>query len=112
MSLQWVGGAVIDPDILRRVFHSSQVPPVGFNRGYYHNPEVDRLIDLASESLAEETRRRYYAEAQKIISEDAPYIPIWNRVNAMIAQPGLAGLHMLPTADLTTIKDVRVTPTP
>ena len=24
MSLQWVGGAVIDPDILRRVFHSTQ----------------------------------------------------------------------------------------
>ena len=31
-TLQWVGGAVADPDILRRVFHSSQVPPAGFNR--------------------------------------------------------------------------------
>ncbi len=30
-TLQWVG--VTDPDILRRVFHSQQVPPVGFNRG-------------------------------------------------------------------------------
>jgi peptide/nickel transport system substrate-binding protein len=26
-TLQWVGGAVADPDILRRVFHSAQVPP-------------------------------------------------------------------------------------
>ena len=41
-SLQWVGGALVDPDILRRVYHSSQVPPAGFNRGYYSNPEVDR----------------------------------------------------------------------
>ena len=32
-TLQWVGGAVADPDILRRVFHSSQMPPAGFNRG-------------------------------------------------------------------------------
>src|SRR5688572_24616640 len=57
MSLQWVGGAVIDPDILRRVFHSTQVPPVGFNRGYYKNQEVDRLIDLAGAALSEPERK-------------------------------------------------------
>ena len=32
-TLQWVG--VSDPDMLRRVFHSKQMPPAGFNRGYY-----------------------------------------------------------------------------
>ena len=37
-TLQWTGGALADPDILRRVFHSTQVPPAGFNRGYYSNP--------------------------------------------------------------------------
>ena len=45
-TLQWVG--VTDPDMLRRLYHSKQVPPSGFNRAYYSNPEVDRLIDLAS----------------------------------------------------------------
>ena len=44
-SLQWVGGGLVDPDMLRRVFHSQQVPPSGFNRGYYENPDVDRLIE-------------------------------------------------------------------
>jgi peptide/nickel transport system substrate-binding protein len=107
MSLTWVGGAVIDPDILRRVFHSAQVPPVGFNRGHYMNAEVDRLIDLATMAIGEAERRRYYAAAQRIIAEDAPYIPIWNRVNVMVAQPDLAGLHLSPTADFTTLKDVR-----
>src|SRR5262249_38065476 len=43
--LQWVGGAVADPDILRRVFHSSQVPPSGFNRGFFADPRVDALLD-------------------------------------------------------------------
>ena len=33
-TLQWAGGAAADPDILRRVFHSQQVPPAGFNRGH------------------------------------------------------------------------------
>src|SRR5258705_12632654 len=42
-SLQCVGGAMVDPDILRRVFHSTPTPPAGFNRGHYNNPEVNRL---------------------------------------------------------------------
>ena len=61
---------VADPDMLRRVFHSSQVPPSGFNRGYYANPDVDRWLDLATGSLAEADRRRYYIEAQRLIVDD------------------------------------------
>jgi peptide/nickel transport system substrate-binding protein len=104
---QWVGGAVLDPDILRRVFHSSQVPPAGFNRGRYMNPEVDRLLDLATAAIDEATRKRYYGDAQKVIAEDAPYIPIWNRVNAIIAQPSLTGLHLNPISDFLALKDVK-----
>jgi len=109
-SLQWVGGAMADPDILRRVFHSQQVPPAGFNRGYYNNPEVDRMIDAASRALTDEARRAHYAEAQRLIAEDAPYIPIWNRVNVILAQPGYAGLHLPPTGDFQALKDVRWAP--
>ena len=42
-TLQWVG--VTDPDMLRRVFHSTQMPPAGFNRGFFSDPAVDALID-------------------------------------------------------------------
>ena len=45
-TLQWVG--VSDPDMLRRVFHSSQMPPAGFNRGFFSDPEVDALIERAT----------------------------------------------------------------
>lgn len=107
MSLQWVGGAVIDPDILRRVFHSTQVPPVGFNRGYYANAEVDRLIDLASTAVDEPERKAFYGAAQRIIAEDAVYIPIWNRVNVAVAQKNLDGLQLSPTIDFSVLKDVQ-----
>jgi hypothetical protein len=49
--LQWAGGALADPDILRRAFHSSQTPPNGFNRGHFSSPEVDALLDEAATSL-------------------------------------------------------------
>jgi peptide/nickel transport system substrate-binding protein len=106
-TLQWVGGALVDPDILRRVFHSSQVPPSGFNRGFYANPEVDRWLDLASAASDDEARKHYYAEAQRIIAVDAPYIPIWNKTNVLVAQPSLTGLRMGPTGDFRGLRDVR-----
>ena len=107
MSLQWVGGAVIDPDILRRVFHSTQVPPAGFNRGYYMNPEVDRLIDLASAAIGEAERKKYYGAAQRVIAEDAVYVPIWNRVNVAVGQKNLGGVRLSPSIDFSMLKDVR-----
>jgi peptide/nickel transport system substrate-binding protein len=109
-SLQWVGGALVDPDILRRVFHSQQVPPAGFNRGYYANPDVDRLIDRSRLSRDEAERKQYYSAAQKLIAEDAPYIPIWNRTNVIVSQRNLDGLHVGPTGDFQVLKDVRRVP--
>jgi peptide/nickel transport system substrate-binding protein len=107
MSLIWSGGAMLDPDILRRVFHSKQVPPVGFNRGHYSNPDVDRLLEVAARSVDEEERKRYYGEAQKILAWEAPYIPIWHRTNVIVSQRGLAGLHINPIGDFAALKDVR-----
>ena len=106
VQMQWAGGAVVDPDIIRRVFHSRQVPPAGFNRGRYSNPEVDRLLDLASASVDDAARRQYYGDAQKTIAEDSPYIALWNRTNVAIAQPSLRGLHINTTGNFESLKDV------
>ena len=65
-TLQYVG--VTDPDMLRRAFHSLQVPPDGFNRGHYKNPEVDQLITQASAALNDAERGQLYREVQRIIA--------------------------------------------
>jgi peptide/nickel transport system substrate-binding protein len=103
-TLQWVG--VTDPDMLRRAFHSAQVPPSGFNRGYYKNPEADRLIDQASAALDERERGRLYQEAQRVIAADVPYISLWYKTNVAIAQPDLEGITLSPIADFAFLKDV------
>jgi peptide/nickel transport system substrate-binding protein len=109
-SLQWVGGAMVDPDILRRVFYSTQTTANGgFNRGYYDNPEVDRLLDLASAATSESDRLKYYGQVQKIVAEDAPYISLWNRTNVAAAQPALHGLHLNAVGDFESLRDVTKT---
>ncbi len=106
-TLQWVGGALADPDILRRVFHSEQIPPAGFNRGHYRNAEVDRLLVQAAEAKNEAERKAIYSAVQKLVADDAPYIPIWNRTNAIIAQPTLEGLHVNTLGDYSSLKNVK-----
>lgn len=105
-TLQWAGGAVADPDILRRVFHSTQVPPAGFNRGYYQNPEVDGLLDRAAVAAADGERRSLYGDVQRIVANDVPYISLWYKTNAVVAARSLGGIHLLPTADFAFLKDV------
>jgi len=105
-TLQWVG--VSDPDMLRRVFHSDQVPPAGFNRGHYRDPAVDRLIDHATIETDMPTRRRLYAEAQRLIAEEAPYISLWYQTNVAVARRDLRGIRLSPSADFTFLQDVFV----
>jgi peptide/nickel transport system substrate-binding protein len=106
-ALQWVGGAVGDPDILRRVYHSSQMPPAGFNRGRYNNPEADRLIDLATKALTADERRQSYSALQKVVAEDAVYIPIWSKVNAVVRRPTLTGMQVNPMADFQALASLK-----
>jgi peptide/nickel transport system substrate-binding protein len=105
-TLQWVGGAVADPDILRRVFHSTQTPPAGFNRGYFSDPQVDRLLDEAARSTSEPRRRALYGAVEKIVARQAPYISLWYKTNVAVARRSLDGIHLLPTADFIFLKDV------
>jgi len=104
-ALQWVG--VTDPDMLRRLYHSNQVPPVGFNRIYYSNPDVDRLIDLATTALTDDARRQYYSAVQKLVAEDAPYISLWYKTNVAVTRPNITGMRLSAQASFAALKDVR-----
>jgi peptide/nickel transport system substrate-binding protein len=103
-TLQWVG--VSDPDMLRRVFHSKQMPPNGFNRGYYDNPEVDRLIDAAMAAESDDERRKLYGDAQRVVAEDAPYISLWYKTNVAVSGTKIEGVTLTPSAEFTFLRNV------
>jgi peptide/nickel transport system substrate-binding protein len=105
-TLQWTAGALADPDILRRVFHSAQAPPVGFNRGRYANPDLDALLDQATGSEDSARRLDLYTRVQRLVADDVPYISLWYKTNVAVAQRGLSGVRLTPIADYMFLKDV------
>ena len=106
-TLQWVG--VTDPDMLRRVFHSTQMPPAGFNRGFFSDPQVDTLIDAATTGADAATRKAQYVDIQKRVFDAAPYVSLWTKVNVAVAQPWVHGVHLTPQASFATLRNVSKT---
>jgi len=105
-TLQWTAGSMADPDILRRVFHSKQTPPAGFNRGHYSNPRVDALLDEAASSTDDARRLELFREVQRIVAADVPYLSLWNKTNFVLGQRALTGLRVSTLADYTFLRDV------
>lgn len=74
------GTVTLDGDYgLYPMFHSDNIGAPG-NRTRYSNEEVDELLDLARVETDEETRFQYYHDAQQIIVDEAPLVPIYHTV--------------------------------
>lgn len=86
VSLRWVG--VTDPAILRRLFHSSALPPGGFNRGRYADAETDRLLDAADQA-APAQRLALLKHAQIRVADQAAYAVLWWPDQIVAAAPGV-----------------------
>lgn len=100
--LQWVG--VSDPDMLRRVFHTDQQPPNGFNRGFFSDPTVDALLDEATRELDDDARRALYARAQRRIAEQVPYVSLWYKTNVVVSRAGLTHPPLSPIASFSFLR--------
>ncbi len=103
-TLQFVG--VTDPDMLRRVFHSRQVPPAGLNRVFYRNPDVDELIDAAAREVDDERRASVCGRR----SDDRRGRPVHRRSGTRPTSRCFSRIsracRLSPIADFAFLKDV------
>jgi len=102
-SLRWIGGNE-DPDIFEYAFHSAGFPPHGANRGFYVNPRVDALIDQARSELDQNTRKELYAEIQRILAVDLPYINLWYLDNVLVHRKRVRQLALNPSGNYNFLK--------
>ena len=59
---------------LRSLFYSQMIPPANANTAYYSNPAVDKLLDQGLSETKPDKLTSVYAEAQKTIWNDAPWL--------------------------------------
>jgi len=96
-SLRWVGGNQ-DPDIFY-VFHSARFPPNGANRGFYSNPKIDALIDQGRREVNPSVRKPIYAEVQRILANDLPYVDLWYLDNVLVHNKRVVNLKLNPAGN-------------
>ena len=108
--LRWVG-ANNDPDIFEFVFSSKRFPPDGANRGHYRNPRIDALTDQIRTEMDQEKRKALCSEAQQILAEDLPYLPLWFTDAVSVHRHSLGDVPLSPTGDFDflTVLPVRAT---
>ncbi|CAM3766655.1 ABC transporter substrate-binding protein [Alkalicoccus chagannorensis] len=94
-----------DPDyFFGNLLHSDAIP--GGNRNFYRNEEVDGLLDEAKVSIDEGEREELYMEAQEIIHEDAPMIPLVHSIPVLAGSDRVEGYvpHPQTSEPLTNVR--------
>ena len=93
----YAGGWIADyPDpqnFVDLLFHSASTQ----NHTGYANAEVDRLLEQARVETEHEARMALYQEAELLILEDAPWIPLVHRVSYTLVKPWVQGYQASPS---------------
>ncbi len=77
-------------------FQQSQHPPAGLATSFYTNPEVEDLIARANATVADAERADLYAQAARLIWEDAPWIFLWVQRFPMVHSADVTNISGLP----------------
>ncbi len=92
-----------DPqDFLDILFHSKS----RLNHSAYSNAEVDKLLEQARVASEWEARKALYNQAEQLILDDAPWIPLWfSGENVLLLKPYVQGYKVTPLI-VPKLKDV------
>ncbi len=85
---------------LRPLFGSQAWPPKLFNVGYYSNKDLDADLAAALATADSKKRAALYADAQKLIWNDAPWMFLGVDRNLSAQSKKLNGLYMIPDGGL------------
>ncbi len=107
---QWVGGNQ-DPIFYRDLFATSEIPSetrAARNRSRYSNPELDKILEEATNTYDHAKAAPLYARAQEIVSRDVVVFPLWYQANMVIAKKSVGNIHINASGDWGFVKDLTV----
>jgi ABC-type transport system substrate-binding protein len=91
-SLGWVADYPDPQNFLDIKLHSQSRN----NETQYANPEVDQLLDQARLELDEAARLELYQQAEEIIVEESPWVPLYHGNSALLVKPHVDGYSPTP----------------
>jgi ABC-type transport system substrate-binding protein len=91
-SLGWIADYPDPQNFLEIKFHSESAN----NETLYENAEVDGLLERARTEVDEAERFKLYQEAEEIIVEDAPWIPLYHGKGHALIKPWVKGYEVPP----------------
>jgi len=69
------------------VFYSANPAPPNYTR--YKNPEFDGLFEKALNETNDSLRYKLYQQADQVMINDAPVVPLWYDESIHLLQPGI-----------------------
>ena len=89
---------VNDPDVfLRRLLGTDGATPgTATNVAFFRSPLVDGMLVRASQLGFRPERFRLYQRLQSLLADELPYIPLYVRLQWMVARPGVRGIQLDP----------------
>jgi peptide/nickel transport system substrate-binding protein len=89
--------ALLDASQQMTQFVRGQWPPAGLATSHYWNPKVELLVSEAAREADDQRRLDEYAEAQRIVWDDSPWIFLWSPSFLMVHSARVQGVTALPT---------------
>jgi peptide/nickel transport system substrate-binding protein len=78
-------------------FVRGQWPPQGLATSHYWNPKVELAVSQAARERDDQKRLDLYADAQRIVWDDAPWIFLWSPAFVTVHSARLKGITASPT---------------
>lgn len=91
----WFPGTNDSDIVLYPLYHSNAKGSAG-NRSFYSNPEYDKLVEMGRQETDIEKRAELYREAQAILEEDLPIIPILRKNEVIGMRKNISGFIFRP----------------
>jgi len=97
--LGWTGDNGDPDNFLNVLLNSATATPTNaLNVAYYKNDQVDKLLEKAQTTVVESERENAYYQAQEIMHEDAPWVPIAYVTPPIGLQDAVKGFEPNPTS--------------
>ena len=107
--MSWIGDNGDPDNFLYILVSGDQVPPAGFNLGHCSDPQADELMRQARTTLDQAKRTELYIQIQKLLAEDAFWIPIDHETQIVVMKKSIQNFKLHPTGDFR-FKDVWLSP--